>query len=60
MDFADKTGRASMRRADPAPGYLPAATIADLTGTDTKGTHTTKTARLTPARGHGERYDGFA
>jgi hypothetical protein len=22
--------------------------------------HTTKTARLTPARGHGERYDGFA
>ena len=36
MDFADKTGRASMRRADPAPGYLPAATMADLTGTDTK------------------------
>jgi hypothetical protein len=25
-----------------------------------ESTHTTKTARLTPARGHGERYDGFA
>jgi hypothetical protein len=36
MDLTDEAGRASTRRADPAPGYLPATTIADLAGTDTK------------------------
>ena len=36
MDLTDEAGRASTRRAEPAPGYLPATTIADLAGTDTK------------------------
>jgi hypothetical protein len=36
MDLTDEAGRASPRRADPSPGYLPAAAIADLAGTDTK------------------------
>jgi hypothetical protein len=36
MDLTDEAGRASTRPAHPAPGYLPAATIADLAGTDTK------------------------
>src|SRR5450631_4306365 len=36
MDLTDETGRASPRRADPARGHLPATTIADLAGTDTK------------------------
>jgi hypothetical protein len=36
MDLTDEAGRASARRAVPAPGYLPATTIADLAGTDTK------------------------
>jgi hypothetical protein len=36
MDLTDEAGRASTRRADPALGYLPAAAIADLAGTDTK------------------------
>jgi hypothetical protein len=36
LDLANKTGRASTRRADSARGYLTAAAIADLAGTDTK------------------------
>jgi hypothetical protein len=36
MDLTDEAGRASPRRADSALGYLPATTIADLAGTDTK------------------------
>jgi hypothetical protein len=36
MDLTDEAGRASTRRADPTRGYLPAAAIADLDGTDTK------------------------
>ena len=36
MDLADEAGRASTRRADSARGFLPAAAIADLAGTDTK------------------------
>ena len=36
MDLTDEAGRASTCRADPALGYLPVATIADLAGTDTK------------------------
>jgi hypothetical protein len=36
MDLTDEAGRASTRRADPARGSLPATTIADLAGTDTK------------------------
>jgi hypothetical protein len=36
MDLTDEAGRASTRRADPAPGFLPATAIADLAGTDTK------------------------
>jgi hypothetical protein len=36
MDLTDEAGRASTRRADPASGYLPAAAIPDLAGTDTK------------------------
>src|ERR1700686_1404800 len=32
MDLTDEAGRASTRRADSARGYLPATTIADLTG----------------------------
>jgi len=36
LDLTDEAARASTRRADPAPGYLPATTIADLAGTDTK------------------------
>jgi hypothetical protein len=36
MDLTDEAGRASTRRADSALGYLPATTIADLAGTDTK------------------------
>jgi hypothetical protein len=36
MDLTDEAGRASARRADSALGYLPATTIADLAGTDTK------------------------
>src|SRR5207244_1176382 len=33
MDFAHEARRASAHPADPAPGCLPAATIADLAGT---------------------------
>jgi hypothetical protein len=36
MDLTDEAGRASTRRADPTRGFLPATTIADLAGTDTK------------------------
>jgi hypothetical protein len=36
MDLTDEAGRASTPRADPALGYLPATTIANLAGTDTK------------------------
>jgi hypothetical protein len=36
MDLTDEAGRASPRRPDSALGYLPATTIADLAGTDTK------------------------
>src|SRR5271167_719515 len=36
LDLADEAGRASTRRADPAPGFLPAAAIADLAGADEK------------------------
>jgi hypothetical protein len=36
MDLADEAGRASPRRADSARGFLPAAAIADLAGTDAK------------------------
>jgi hypothetical protein len=36
MDLTDEAGRASTRRADPARGFLHAAAIADLPGTDTK------------------------
>jgi hypothetical protein len=36
MDLTDEAGRASTRRADSALGHLPATTIADLAGTDTK------------------------
>ena len=36
MDLTDEAGRASTRRADPAHGFLPATTIADLAGTDAK------------------------
>jgi hypothetical protein len=36
MDLTDEAGRASTRRADSALGYLPATTIANLAGTDTK------------------------
>jgi hypothetical protein len=36
VDLTDEAGRASPRRADPALGYLPATTIADLAGMDTK------------------------
>jgi hypothetical protein len=36
MDLTDEAGQASPRRAGSAPGYLPATTIADLAGTDTK------------------------
>ena len=36
MDLTDEAGRASTRRAVSALGYLPAAAIADLAGTDTK------------------------
>ena len=34
MDLADKTGRASAHPTDPARGSKPAATVADLAGTD--------------------------
>jgi hypothetical protein len=34
MHLTDEAGRASTRRADSALGYLPAITIANLTGTD--------------------------
>jgi hypothetical protein len=36
LNLTDEAGRASTRRADSPPGYLPATTIADLSGTDTK------------------------
>jgi hypothetical protein len=36
MDLTDEAGRAPTCRADSAIGYLPATTIADLAGTDTK------------------------
>jgi hypothetical protein len=36
MDLADEAGRASTRHADSARGFLPAAAISDLAGTDTK------------------------
>jgi hypothetical protein len=36
MDLTDEAGRASAHRADSARGFLPAAAIADLAGTDTK------------------------
>src|SRR5216684_1323825 len=36
MDLTDEAGRAFTRRADSARGFLPAAAIADLAGTDTK------------------------
>jgi hypothetical protein len=36
MDLTDEAGRTSMRRANPAHGFPPAITIADLAGTDTK------------------------
>jgi hypothetical protein len=36
MDLTDKAGRAPTRRAYSARGFLPTATIADLSGTDTK------------------------
>jgi adenine/guanine phosphoribosyltransferase-like PRPP-binding protein len=36
MNLTDEAGRASTRRADSARGFLPAAAIADLAGTDTK------------------------
>ena len=36
MDLTNEAGRASTRRAGPAPGYLPAAAIADLARTDTE------------------------
>ena len=35
MDLTDEAGRASTRRANSARGFLPAAAIADLAGTDT-------------------------
>jgi hypothetical protein len=36
MDLTDEAGRASPRHANPALGYLPATTIADLAGADSK------------------------
>jgi hypothetical protein len=36
LDLTDEAGRASTRRADSARGFLSAAAIADLAGTDTK------------------------
>jgi hypothetical protein len=36
MDLTDKAGRASTRRANPARGFSPATTIADLARTDAK------------------------
>jgi len=36
MDLTDEADRASTRRADSARGFLSAAAIADLAGTDTK------------------------
>src|ERR1700681_16979 len=36
MNLTDAAGRTSTRRAHSALGYLPATTIADLAGTDTK------------------------
>jgi hypothetical protein len=36
MDLTDEAGRTSTRRADPARGYPPATTIADLAGADAK------------------------
>jgi hypothetical protein len=36
MDLTDEAGRAATRHADPARGWLPAAAITDLAGTDTK------------------------
>jgi hypothetical protein len=54
LDLTDEAGRASARRADPASGYLPAATIADLAGTDTKivfvARHETTIGRQTLSR----------
>jgi hypothetical protein len=36
MDLTDEASRASTRRANSAPGYLPVAAVADLAGTDAK------------------------
>ena len=36
MDLTNEAGRASTRRANSARGFLPAAAVADLAGTDTK------------------------
>jgi hypothetical protein len=36
LDLTHEAGRASVRRANPARGFLPATTIANLAGTDTK------------------------
>src|SRR5450631_1521931 len=36
LDLTDEAGRASTRRADSSRGFLRAAAIADLAGTDTK------------------------
>jgi hypothetical protein len=36
LDLTDEAGRASLRRSDSSRGFLPAAAIADLAGTDTK------------------------
>ena len=36
MDLTDEAGRAPTRRTYSARGFLPATTIADLAGTDTK------------------------
>jgi hypothetical protein len=37
---------------------VPISTLTIVERRRSFGTPTTKTARLTPARGHGERYDG--
>jgi len=36
VDLTDEASRASTGRADPARGFLPAAAVADLAGTDTE------------------------
>jgi hypothetical protein len=55
MDLADETGRASTRRADSASGYLPAAAIADLAGTDACAGEDTAISDLPHVMGDGSR-----